>query len=263
MKARWGFRRLKSTKTARACGAHRGAGTLLAALAVAALCLAGCNPVRKGYLERLRDLEKGPSGASSSASIEELRRGIARFQGEVDRQVKAAQNLGIYYKMLALKYMDAGIYGLALENLRKAIEIYPENSQLFYYSAVASARMAKAEVTDAAAAAQGLARAEAFYQRAIFLDPGYVNALYGLAVLNALELSRPGQAELLLDQVLAREKKNIDALALLARLRYAGGRLEEAAELYQRIADSTQAPRLKSQALANKRTIEEELYARK
>jgi cytochrome c-type biogenesis protein CcmH/NrfG len=123
--------------------------------------------------------------------------------------------------------------------------------------------VAKAEVTDAAAAAQGFERAAAFYQRAILLDPGYVNALYGLAVLDALELSRPAQAEVLLEQILAREKKNVDALALLARLRYSAGRLEEAAELYQRLADSTQAARLKSQALANKRTIEEELYGRK
>ena len=234
-----------------------------AALLIAWLPLAGCNPARRAYLDRLSALEKGPAGAANSKSIDELRKGIARYQAEVDRQVKAAQNLGIYYKMLALKYLDADMYGLALQNLQKAIEIYPEHAQLFYYCAVASARLAKAALTDPAAAAEGLARAETFYRRAIFLDPGAVNALYGLAVLYALELGRPVEAEPLLQAILEREKKNIDALALLARLRYADGRLEEAAEFYQRIADTTQAGRLKAQALANKRAIEEELYGRK
>jgi tetratricopeptide (TPR) repeat protein len=234
-----------------------------AAVLAAVLALAGCNPTRKAYLDRLSALEKGPSGVASSQSVAELKAGIARYQAEVERQVKAAKNLGVYYKMLALKYLDANMYGLALENLGKAIEIYPENPQLFYYCAVANARMAKAEVIDSAAAAGGLSRAEAYYRRAVFLDPGYVNALYGLAVLYALELGRPAEAEPLLQAILSREKKNIDALALLARVRYAAGRLEEAAELYQRIADTTTAGRLKSQALENKRAIEEELYGRK
>jgi cytochrome c-type biogenesis protein CcmH/NrfG len=234
-----------------------------AALLIVPLSLAGCNPARKAYLDRLSALEKGPAGVATSQSVEELRKGIARYQAEVERQVKAAQNLGIYYKMLALKYLDAEMYGLALQNLEKAIQIYPENPQLFYYSAVAHARMAKASVTDGAAAAEGLSQAEAFYRRAIFLEAGYVNALYGLAVLYAIELSRPADAEPLLQAILQKEKKNIDALALLARIHYAGGRLEEAAEFYQRIADSTQASRLKAQALANKKAIEEELYGRK
>jgi cytochrome c-type biogenesis protein CcmH/NrfG len=177
--------------------------------------------------------------------------------------VKAAKNLGIYYKMLALKYMDAGMYSLALENLAKAVEIYPENPQLTYYSAVASARMAKAELADEAASAEDLSRAEMFYRRAIFLEPGYVNALYGLAVLYAMELGRPVDAEPLLQTIVAKEKKNVDALFLLARIRYSAGRPEEAIEIYQRIADTTQASRLKGQALANKSAIEEELYGRK
>jgi len=229
----------------------------------ACIALAGCNPARRAYLDRLSALEKGQSGAASSQSIEELKKGIARYSAEVERQVKAAQNLGVYYKMLALKYLDAGMYGLALQNLDKAVEIYPENPQLAYYSAVASARMAKAEVTDSAAAAGDLLRAETFYRRAIFLDPGYVNALYGLAVLCAMELGRPADAEPLLQAILQKEKKNVEALFLLARIRYAAGRHEEAIEIYQRIADTTQAGRLKAQALANKNAIEEELYGRK
>ena len=229
----------------------------------ACIALAGCNPARRAYLDRLSALEKGQSGAASSQSIEELKKGIARYSAEVERQVKAAQNLGVYYKMLALKYLDAGMYGLALQNLDKAVEIYPENPQLAYYSAVASARMAKAEVTDSAAAAGDLLRAETLYRRAIFLDPGYVNALYGLAVLCAMELGRPADAEPLLQAILQKEKKNVEALFLLARIRYAAGRHEEAIEIYQRIADTTQAGRLKAQALANKNAIEEELYGRK
>jgi cytochrome c-type biogenesis protein CcmH/NrfG len=238
-------------------------GTVGVAALFACIALAGCNPARKAYLERLSALEKGPSGAASSQSIDELKKGIARYSAEVERQVKAAQNLGVYYKMLALKYLDASMYKLALENLDKAVEIFPENPQLAYYSAVASARMAKAELTDEAAAAEDLRRAEIFYRRAIFLEPGNVNALYGLAVLYAMELGRPADAEPLLKAIVAKEKKNVEALFLLARIRYSAGRPEEAIEIYKRIADTTQASRLKAQALANKSAIEEELYGQK
>lgn len=239
----------------------------LTSVGAAALCacltLAGCNPTRKAYLARLSELEKGPSGAGTSQSIDELKKGIARYSAEVERQVKAAKNLGVYYKMLALKYMDASMYVLALENLAKAAEIYPENPQLAYYSAVASARMAKAELVDQAAAAEHIRRAETYYRRAIFLEPGYVNALYGLAVLYSMELGRPAEAEPLLLTIIAKEKKNVDALFLLARIRYSAGRAEEAIEIYQRIADTTQASRLKAQALENKNAIEEELYGQR
>ena len=229
----------------------------VSALAVASL--AGCARRAAGWLEPLAALE--PGGTPTNAAIEDLKRGIERYQAEVDRKVDAAQNLGVYWKMLALKYVDNGMYGLALDALDHAAAVYPENPILFQYIGVSAARAAKGLVTDPAEQARLFARSEAAYRRAIFLDPAYVNALYGLAVLLALELGRPAEAEPLLETALQREPKNVDALFLLGRIAYGEGRFEDAVEVYERIIAARPAERLREQAEQNARQAKEAIYA--
>jgi tetratricopeptide (TPR) repeat protein len=228
------------------------------ACALALVTLAGCRRPGMGWLEPLKTLE--PGGPPTNAAIEELKRGIARYQAEVDRKVSAAQNLGVYWKMLALTYVDNGMYGLALEALDEAVAVYPENPILFQYMGVSAARAAKGLVADAADQARLFARSEAAYRRAIFLDPEYVNALYGLSVLLALELGRPAEAVPLLDAVLEREPKNLDALFLLGRIAYADGRYEDAVDCYDRILATRPPEKLRDQAEQNERQAKEALY---
>jgi len=231
--------------------------------AVSCLAMAGCNTGRKAYLDRLASLEKGQGKGVSPQTIDELQRGIDQYRAEVEKKVSAAQNLGVYYKMIALKYLDGGMYGLALVNLRSAAEIYPENSQLFYYAGICAARMGKAEATDTSKRAEYFAEAEANYRRAVFLEQGFVDALYGLAVLYAVEMGRPAEAEPLLDTVLEREKKNVEAMFLLARIYYGTGRLEQAVAMYNRIVDSKPGEKITAQARANGQQVEDELYGKK
>jgi tetratricopeptide (TPR) repeat protein len=220
--------------------------------------LAGCRRPGAGWLEPLKTLE--PGGSPTSAAIEDLKRGIDRYQAEVDRKVSAAQNLGVYWKMLALKYVDNGMFGLALDALDEAAAVYPENPILFQYMGVSAARAAKGLVADAAEQARLYARSEAAYRRAIFLDPTYVAALYGLAVLLALELGRPAEAEPLVAAVLELEPKNLDALFLLGRIAYAGGRYEDAVDCYDRILATRPPERLARQAEQNRRQAKEALF---
>jgi tetratricopeptide (TPR) repeat protein len=228
------------------------------AVLVVAAALAGCRKPGEGYLEPMRSLE--PGGAPTSAQVEELKRSIEANRAEVERKVQAAQDLGTQSKMLALKYIDNGMYGLALDALDTAIGVYPENPILFYYAGVAAARMAKAEVADNARMTVLYSRAEASYRRAISLDPGYVKALYGLAVLYAFELNRPADAVPPLERALEKEKKNLDAMFLLARVDYTLGRAEAAVELYDRIAAAAPPGPLKQQAEANRDRIRQEQY---
>ncbi|MCX7031744.1 MAG: tetratricopeptide repeat protein [Spirochaetes bacterium] len=232
--------------------------SIACASALALASLAGCRRSGAGWIEPLKTLE--PGGTPSNAAIEELRKGIDRYQAEVDRKVSAAQNLGVYWKMLALKYVDNGMFVLALDALDEAVAVYPENPILFQYMGVSAARAAKGRVADAAEQARLLARAEAAYRRAIFLDPTYVNALYGLSVLLALELDRPADAEPLLATVLEREPKNLDALFLLGRIAYAGGRYEDAVDCYDRILAARPPEKLRDQAEQNMRQVKGALY---
>jgi tetratricopeptide (TPR) repeat protein len=223
-----------------------------------AASLASCRRPGAGWLEPMKALE--PGGKPTNAAVEDLKRGIDRYQAEVDRKVSAAQNLGVYWKMLALKYVDNGMFGLALGALDEAVAVYPENPILFQYMGVSAARAAKGLVADAAEQARLYARSEAAYRRAIFLDPTYVAALYGLAVLLALELGRAAEAEPLVATVLEREPKNLDALFLLGRIAYAGGRYEDAVDCYDRILATHPPDRLAGQAEQNRRQAKEALF---
>jgi cytochrome c-type biogenesis protein CcmH/NrfG len=222
----------------------------------------GCSRSGEGYLNQLQNLERsGFKGQKPPLStVEDLKKAIEANRAEVEKKVTAAQNLGVYYKMLALKYIDADMYGLALDALKQAIVIFPENSQLFYYSAISSARMAKADVTMPAESNVLFAQSEAYYKRAIFLDPAYAEAMYGLAVLYAVELGRPEDAEPLLRSILDRQKSDMDAMFLLARVLYQRARPEEAIGMYDKILGLNPPPKIKSQAEANRLQIEEELY---
>jgi cytochrome c-type biogenesis protein CcmH/NrfG len=236
----------------------RGPLSIACAAALAIASLGGCARRTAAWLEPLKTLE--PGGAPTNAAIEDLKRGIVRYQAEVDRKVSAAQNLGVYWKMLALKYVDNGMYGLALQALDEAVAIYPENPILFQYMGISAARAAKSLVADPAEQVRLFTRAEAAYRRAIFLDPSYVNALYGLSVLLALELGRPGEAEPLLAQVLELEPKNLDALFLLGRIAYADGRYGDAVDAYDRILAARPPEKLRDQAEQNARQAKEALH---
>lgn len=224
------------------------------------LLLTGCRRGNDLYRESLEELARGEPGTLelSRERVEEIQEGIRKYRREVERKIKAADQLGIYYKMLSVQYLRAGMYGLAYENLALALEIHPENPILFHLSALSAARLGKSKV-DATERARWLAAAEAHYRRALELDPVYVDALYGYAVLLIFELDRAAEAEAHLDRLLSRESGNVDAMFLLAGVLYRDGRLEEAAELYERIAGTTSVREKKETALANKQKILEEL----
>jgi pentatricopeptide repeat protein len=245
-------------------GGRRSAGTsfraVLAVLAgLAAWSLASCARDRDAYLEPLKRMEPGEGRNLSDRRIAELQAGIRRYRAEVDRKVRASGELGIYYRMLALRYINLQMYQPAFEALEQARTIYPENAVLFYYSAVCAAHLSQAQ-TETARRGEWLERSERLYRRAIVLDPEYPGALYGLAVLCVFELDRAQEAAGLLEHLLEKQKSNTDALFLLANVYYRTGRPDKALELYNRLVRMDLPPDKRQEAQANKRRIEEEQH---
>jgi tetratricopeptide (TPR) repeat protein len=230
-------------------------------LAVIISLFSACKKEKDQYLDAVTELEQTEYRGQelSDKRTDEIKAAIKSYQDEVDKKVKASEQLGIYYKMLAVRYMDGKMYEQAYKNLEKAIEIYPENPILFYLSGVSAARVAMSRI-EASQRQEWLARSEAYYLHALELDPIYIQALYGLAVLLVFELDRPEAAEPYLLRILAREKQNTDAMFLLANVYYRSGRLEEALEVYGNIAGTTQIEERARQAAENKKKIEEELH---
>ena len=104
------------------------------------------------------------------------------------------------------------------------------------------------------------ALAESAYLRAIELEPRYVRALYGLSVLYVFELNKPEEAIRHLDVVLDTEKKNVDAMFILARAYFMTGKAEEAVSLYDTILTLTKDAKKLQSARENKAFVLENAY---
>ncbi len=230
-------------------------GTCIGILAVVIL-VSGCK-ARMDVLERMKALEQPEYKGKelSDKRIAELKEGIAQYEKEVDRTIKASEQIGVYYRMLGLAYVDRQMYGEALATFEKAISYYPENPNLFNYAGLCAARMAKASVGDEKRRSEYFNLAENYYKRAISIDSGHVAALYGLSILYIFELNRELEAKPLLESILAKQKKNFEAMFLLARIRVVEGAYEDAAALYDTIIKESPDKRQKEEAEKNKRTI--------
>lgn len=227
---------------------------------VVCVFLTSCGP-NTNYIRRVQQLEEG---VENPTTIDELTEAITKYQHRVEDVLNADIRTGMWYKILAIRYLDNGMYEKALENFRLAVEFYPTNQNLFYYIGVCAGFMAKSSL-EYEPGLNGrdryLALSESAYLRAIELQGDYVRALYGLSVLYSFELNEPEKAIAMVSRALEIEKKNTDAMFVLARSLYMTGRNEEAAELYDTISSITKDDRKKEAARQNKALVLEKGYA--
>jgi tetratricopeptide (TPR) repeat protein len=97
--------------------------------------------------------------------------------------------------------------------------------------------------------------AERYYRRAIELDPEYLDALYGLAVLYAFELDRLEEALSLLERATTVNPNRARPYMLMGRVLLELDRPEEAAEAYGRAAETAVSDEVADAALENRRRI--------
>ncbi len=109
-------------------------------LCIIVLSSCGVNP---NYIKRIQSMEEG---VSSPTTIDELKTAISKYENRVEDIMLAQQSVGIWYKILATRYIDKQMYGEALSVLQKAIMYYPVNQNLYYYVGVCAGYMAKAEL---------------------------------------------------------------------------------------------------------------------
>jgi tetratricopeptide (TPR) repeat protein len=204
--------------------------------------------------------------AKNYLEIEELKEKIALLkQQERELEQEAPESGSGYRNVLIVKYVKEKMLYKALENLHFAIEINPENPILFYLAGNCAARVAKAKVSmeQRVERERYFSDAYAYYKRAIELDPGYVDALKGLAVLLIFELGRADEAESFILRILEKEKRNTEAMALLARVYFEQNRYEDAIEMYENIVAESSDPQMVAEAHKNIRYIKDiinELY---
>ncbi|MCK5152971.1 MAG: tetratricopeptide repeat protein [Spirochaetales bacterium] len=223
---------------------------------ITALLLSSCNEARKKTLERILRTESGDyeNEKVSKERIKELEEGIEEYYRDVERVVKANAEIGIYYRMLALEYMDLEMYHYALENLEKSMEFYPTNPVLSHYAGLAKANIARAEISESNRLFL-LHEAETYYLTAVRLRRDYTNAMYALAVLYMFDLNRPYKAAPLLEEMLSRDPHNWEAKILYARFKVVSGDVDAAIELYNEISEDAWDDDMKEQAGKNRDSL--------
>ena len=222
-----------------------------------AFLIAGCG-VNTKTIKRMQLLEEG---VSSPTTVEELREAIQKYGNRVEDVLQAQSQIGIWYKLLATRYLDNKMYGEALKTFQKAIEFYPENSNLYYYVGVCAGQMSQSALDYNAAGNTSvkynyLKLSESAYVRALQIEPRYVRSLYALGVLYVFELEEAAKALPHLEALLKIDTKHVDAMFVLARAYYVTEQYEKALDMYDRVIPLS-SPERKIDAENNKRIVME------
>ncbi|GMO61366.1 MAG: tetratricopeptide repeat protein [Treponemataceae bacterium] len=223
------------------------------------LQLFSCSKSGKIDLANLKLLEHN---VARPTSTEDLEKAIKEYEKDADTVMAKHSKAGMWYKMLATRYLDKKMYALALGAFQNAIEYYPENQTLFYYSGLCAGFMANSALDFDASGERPTAKkyyylllAEESYLRAIALDEKYGNALYGLGVLYVFELDKNEEAIPYLERYLDIHKSNIDAFFVLARAYYATYQFDKAVQMYDKIFASNPSPAQRAEAESNKSMV--------
>ncbi|MDR3147222.1 MAG: tetratricopeptide repeat protein [Treponema sp.] len=208
-----------------------------------------------------RIAELSPRGAIPT-TVEGLRQAIAIYEEALEEHVRVAAQTGTYWKILAVRLADKGMYRDALDALDMAIRYNGEDPTLFYLTGVSAATVAKnalgfSRESSAGAALQAerdhyYAMAERAYLRAIELDAAYAKPRYGLGILYTFELERPAEAIPQLERYLELMSRDLDAMFTLAGAYYMVADYEKAVDLYDRIVVSTKDTTKQSEARSNR-----------
>ena len=210
-----------------------------------------------------RMAEISPRGGPPE-TIDGLRRAIALYEEQIERNVKEGAQTGVYWKILATRLADRSMHQDALSALERAIYFNSEDPVLYNLTGVSAGVVAKSIIGFSANAERErdhyFSLSEKAYLRAVELDSSYTKPMYGLGVLYAFELDRPQDAIKHLEANLKISPSDIPAMFVLARAHYMTGGYSQAIELFERIISRTKDKNITNEALNNIDTIRRRLY---
>lgn len=209
-----------------------------------------CNDKR--FIQRVQEYE---TGVSNPTTEEELKDAIKKYMRRIDDIVIAHERVGIWYKMLGTRYLDKKMYKNALGCFQNAVEIYPENQNLYYNIGVCAALIAKGaldfEVRGEDVRRKYFDLASKAYKRAIELDPNYSKSIYALSVLYVFELGEPQKAIPLLEGEIEGKMKPLDELFLLGQAYALISDNDKAIKTYERIIELSGSQEQRKKAKEN------------
>jgi tetratricopeptide (TPR) repeat protein len=210
-----------------------------------------------------RIAELSPRGGPPEG-IDGLRKAIALYEDQIERNVREGAQTGVYWKILAIRLADRSMHNDALAAFERAIYYNAEDPVIYNLIGVSASTVAKSIVgfsTNAQSERDHFFKlAESSYLRAIELDNTYTKPMYGLGVLYVFELDRSEEAIPYLEQSLRLYSTDISAMFVLARAYAVTGSYQKAIELYERIISRTRDQKIREEALRNIETVQRAIY---
>ena len=212
-------------------------------------------------------MQKLEENVSNPTTVEELQDAIKKYSARVEDVVSANAQIGVWYKLIATRYVDKKMYGEALETFKKALEFYPNNQNLHYYVGLCAGFMAKAsydfEGNGVSSKRQNyLSVSENAYLTALQIEPNNARTLYALGVLytfgsepGEIGLNLPQKAIPYLERYVSIETKDVQGMFILARCYYATYETEKAINIYEKIISTTKSSEFKAKALDLKNQV--------
>ena len=85
-------------------------------------------------------------GVSHPQTEEEITVAIQKYRQRVEDIMAAENQIGIWYKILGVRYLDNRMYDKALDCFQESVRYHPDNQNLYYYVGICAGYMAKAEL---------------------------------------------------------------------------------------------------------------------
>lgn len=226
--------------------------------------LAGCKTSGKDILKKR--IARMQESSGNPITIEEIEQAIKEYYDDAEEISKKNAQIGIWYKMAGIKYLDKKLYGKALECFQKALEYYPDNANLYYYVGNCASYIGNASLDfDATGNYEKMENyynlAEKAYLRALAIDDRYAYALYGIGILYVYQLGEPEKAIPHLEKLLTIDTKNIDGMFVLANAYYLTQDYVKSADMFDKIIATTKSDKTKQAAQENKKRVLDEAYA--
>jgi len=237
-------------------------------LVIAAICILFYFVYQNVNTKTHRDLAKriaelSPKGGPPE-TIDGLRKAIALYEDQIERNVREGAQTGTYWKILAIRLADKNMHNDALNAFERAIYFNTEDPTIYYLTGVSAASAAKSLVGFSAGEQKEKDRlfklSENSYLRAMELDITYTKPMYGIAILYIFELDRPQDAIPYLERYLKISGSDISAMFVLARAYYSTENYTDALELYDRIISRAKDKKIKEEAQKNKDIIQGLIY---
>ncbi len=210
-----------------------------------------------------RIAELSPKGGPPE-TIDGLRKAIALYEDQIERNVREGAQTGVYWKILAIRLADKKMHNDALKAFERAIYFNTEDPTIYYLTGVSAASAAKSMVGfsdgDQKEKEKLYKLSENSYLRAMELDITYTKPMYGIAILYIFELDRPQDAIPYLERYLKISPSDVSAMFVLARAYYSTENYSGAVELYDKIISRTKDKKIKEEAQKNKDIIQGMIY---